>query len=219
MAKLYVIAGHGAGDPGACANGYQEAERVRALAARMKALGGADVEVLDTSRNWYADNGISSLSIPSNACLLELHMDSAAASARGGHVIIKSGFGADSYDNALAKFISGYFPGRSTIIAKCSDLANANRAAARGINYRLLECCFVSNAQDVAKFNANMDEVAKGILGAFGIKAASTEAAKPAASSGKLYRVQVGAFSVKANAERLRDELKAKGYDAFVKED
>ena len=29
--KLYVIAGHGQGDPGACANGYSEAERVRGV--------------------------------------------------------------------------------------------------------------------------------------------------------------------------------------------
>lgn len=42
--KLYIIAGHGAGDPGACANGYQEAERVRALAKRIKALNKGDKE-------------------------------------------------------------------------------------------------------------------------------------------------------------------------------
>lgn len=34
----------------------------------------------------------------------------------------------------------------------------------------------------------------------------------------KLYRVQVGAYEVKANAERLRDELKAKGYPGFIQE-
>ena len=32
----------------------------------------------------------------------------------------------------------------------------------------------------------------------------------------KLYRVQVGAFSIKENAERLKAELKEKGYDAFI---
>jgi N-acetylmuramoyl-L-alanine amidase len=31
-----------------------------------------------------------------------------------------------------------------------------------------------------------------------------------------LYRVQVGAFSVQANADKLCKELKAKGYQAFV---
>jgi len=34
----------------------------------------------------------------------------------------------------------------------------------------------------------------------------------------KLYRVQVGVFSSKANAERLAKELKAKGYSAVIKE-
>lgn len=35
--------------------------------------------------------------------------------------------------------------------------------------------------------------------------------------SNKLYKVQVGAFANKANADRLCNELKAKGYSAFVK--
>ena len=43
MAHLYVIAGHGAGDCGAVGNGYTEAERVRVLASRIKALGGNNV--------------------------------------------------------------------------------------------------------------------------------------------------------------------------------
>lgn len=33
-----------------------------------------------------------------------------------------------------------------------------------------------------------------------------------------LYRVQVGVFSVKANAERLKKELESKGYNAIIKE-
>ena len=33
----------------------------------------------------------------------------------------------------------------------------------------------------------------------------------------KLYRVQVGAFENRANAERLCAELKSKGYSAFIK--
>ncbi len=63
MAKLFVIAGHGAGDPGACGNGYSEAERVRALAQRIKTLGGNNVTLGDVNRNYYADNGISTLNI------------------------------------------------------------------------------------------------------------------------------------------------------------
>ena len=93
--KEFIIAGHGAGDPGATGNGYTEAERVRALAARIGALGGSNVTIADTSRNWYADNGISKLSIPKDYQIIELHMDRASASARGGHVIINGKYKAD----------------------------------------------------------------------------------------------------------------------------
>ena len=82
MAKLFVIAGHGAGDPGACANGFSEAERVRALAARIKAYGGDSVMLGDTSRNYYRDSGISRLTISKDYQIIELHQDSASASAK-----------------------------------------------------------------------------------------------------------------------------------------
>ena len=35
-------------------------------------------------------------------------------------------------------------------------------------------------------------------------------------TSKKLYRVQVGAYSVKANAEAMAKKLKADGYDAVI---
>lgn len=168
---LFIICGHGDGDPGATGNGYTEAERVRALAAKIKVLGGDAVEIGDTSKNWYRSGLVNNNNIPKGAKVLELHMDSGAASARGGHVIIDADFDADQYDKALAEFISTWFPGHSQTIAKRNDLANPNRAQAAGINYRLLECGFISNAADVEVFNSKMDEIAKGILKCFGIEA------------------------------------------------
>lgn len=173
MAHLFVIAGHGAGDPGATGNGYTEAERVRALAARLGALGSGNVTVADTSRDWYADNGISSLSIPGDWQIIELHMDSASASARGGHVIINAGFSPDVYDTALANFIGGILPGRANLIVGRADLANPARAAAKGYGYRLVECGFITNSEDVNIFNNQMDDLACGILSAFGIASTS----------------------------------------------
>lgn len=169
MSRLLVVAGHGAGDPGACAHGYTEAERVRVLADRIKAIGGDSVIVGDTSKNWYASNLFNSVDKSTFDFAIELHMDSASPSARGGHVIIKQGFVPDSYDSALAGFISGYFPGRSVSVSQRSDLQNMNVCAQRGINYRLLETCFISNAGDIAKFNADVDSVARGILKSLGI--------------------------------------------------
>lgn len=169
MTKLFIIAGHGAGDSGAVGHGYTEAERVRALASRIAALGGSNVTVGDMSRNWYRDGGITRLNISKDYQILELHMDSASPSARGGHVIIKSGFTPDSFDNALASMIGSIFPGRSNLIVGRSDLANVNRAASKGYGYRLMECGFISNAGDIQTFNNRMDDIARGILAAFGI--------------------------------------------------
>ena len=184
MPKLFVICGHGAGDPGACAHGYQEAERVRTLGKRIKTLGGSKVILADTNRDYYADNGISRLRYGTNDIwIVELHMDAASASARGAHVIIKSGYSADKYDKALAKNMSALLPGRSEIIQKRSDLANVNRAAAKGYNYRLLECGFISNVNDLNIFNNNINKIAEIILNAFGIKANNSTANEPVSES------------------------------------
>ncbi|MGN0405348.1 MAG: N-acetylmuramoyl-L-alanine amidase [Bariatricus sp.] len=169
MAHVFLICGHGAGDSGAVGNGYQEQERVRALGARIKALGGDYVTLADTSQNWYKTAGINTLTIPKDWQILELHMDSGAASAHGGHVIIKQGYTADKYDNALAAMLKEILPGRSSMIVGRSNLANVNRAAAKGYGYRLVEFGFISNANDVKIFNSRMDEIAEGVLQAFDI--------------------------------------------------
>ena len=169
MAHVFLICGHGAGDSGAVGNGYQEQERVRTLGARIKALGGDYVTLADTSKNWYKTAGINTLTIPKDWQILELHMDSGASSARGGHVIIKQGYTADKYDNALAKMLKEILPGRSNMIVGRGDLANVNRAAAKGYGYRLVEFGFISSKNDVKIFNSRMDDIAEGVLEAFDI--------------------------------------------------
>lgn len=217
---LYIIAGHGGGDPGACGNGYTEAERVRALAARMAALGGKEVYLCDTSVDWYVTNGISTADFGKGNQIIELHLDSFSnPTAKGGHVIIQAGIGgADSYDNALASYLGSTFPGRSNLIVERNDLANPARAAARGIGYRLVECCFISNASDIAKFSSSLDSVAAGLLNAFGIKTIQPKPdptpEPPPEPTEEMYRVrtswgdaksQVGAYRSLDNAKKMAD--------------
>lgn len=222
MAKLYIICGHGAGDPGACANGYSEAERVRALGKKIKELGGSNVVLMDTSRNWYEDNGISSYKFPKGAVVCELHLDSASASAKGGHVIVKEGLKADNYDRNIAKFITGMFPGRSASIAYRNDLANPNRAAFRGVNYRLVECCFISNADDIEKFNKNISKIAKGFIEAVGLKASTAKTSTTSKKSDAKKKTAKKSIDVIAkevingkwgNGDARKKKLKAAGYD------
>ena len=212
--KLFVIPGHGAGDSGAVGNGYKEAERVRALATKVKEYGGDNVILSDFNLNSYRSNIIGKCQVPNDCLILELHIDSSKnTKARGGHVIINANFKADEYDDALATMISTMFPGRAKTIVGRTDLANVRRAAEKGYNYRLLECCFISNTEDIKKFNAEMDKLAKEILGCF--KISVTESAKSATTTKKsneeiAKEVLAGKWG---NGAERKNRLTAAGYD------
>lgn len=72
---------------------------------------------------------------------------------------------------------------------------------------------FGSNHADVnhwfPKFGKSMDTVRNDVV----------KLLQEDETDGKIYRVQIGAFKVKKNAENLAAELKAKGYQTIVKED
>lgn len=168
--KIFVISGHGDGDKGAISNGFNEAERVRLLATKIKEYGGDNVVLCDFNINAYKSNVIGKGLVPKDCAILELHLDSSTNNAaKGGHIIISSNFEPDKYDKALEKVLVNRFAGRSQTIVRRSDIANANRAKAKGYNYRLIECCFISNFDDMKKFNAEIDNFAKDILRCFDI--------------------------------------------------
>lgn len=64
------------------------------------------------------------------------------------------------------------------------------------------------------------EAIVKGLCNHFGVKYVAPEAEKPSepVSPSTLYRVQVGAYFVKANAERMKRALEKDGYDAFIVE-
>lgn len=57
-------------------------------------------------------------------------------------------------------------------------------------------------------------EIAAKVNAQLGVK----DTPKPAAQPGILYKVQLGAFGVKENAQKLQEELKTKGYDTIIVE-
>ncbi|HHV51694.1 MAG TPA: SPOR domain-containing protein, partial [Clostridiales bacterium] len=68
----------------------------------------------------------------------------------------------------------------------------------------------------------NADKMAKAIFEGIAktYPAVKKQETKPAEQSGtgKMYKVQIGAFNSRANAEKLAAELKSKGYDPFIVE-
>ena len=79
----------------------------------------------------------------------------------------------------------------------------------------LLELGFMDSATDVPIILTNdfAQKCAKAIVSVIVERGGLTKKKKPAAG---LYKVQVGAFSKKANAEKLVAELAAKGYNAYI---
>lgn len=217
MPKLFIICGHGEVDPGAVGNGYQEAERVRELAKKIKYYGGDNVIIGDTTKNWFSRYMLNNDNVPKGSLVLELHMDSGASTARGAHVIIQDGFKPDKYDTALAKYLSGVLKGRSDIIVP-RNLRNSKLAKQNGINYRLAECGFITSAEDVKIFNTKMDEIAIGIIKSFGFEPITKEKQEVKQTEEKMYRVQVGAYKSKVNAEELKQKLIKSGYQAYIVE-
>lgn len=86
----------------------------------------------------------------------------------------------------------------------------------------LCELWFMDNKKDravgdtLAKQKAWGVEMAKGILDYLGIKWKEPKKEPVKVTSKAVYKVQVGAFSKKANAEKLKAELQKKGYSAKI---
>ena len=167
MAKnLLIIPGHGAGDPGACSDGYSEADLVRQLAAEMKAWGGAKCKRTAYKRNYYADYGVANLDKkqypPSKWRIVELHMDCANGKAKGAHTIqcskrTKAG-------KRVAKAVSKLLPGRAETHVLDSNLRNPRHGEMLGYDYQLIEVGFIDSDHDREYVRKHMDTVAMAIL-------------------------------------------------------
>lgn len=235
--KILLIAGHGAGDPGAIGtcNGktYKEAdltrEVVNGLAEKLK--NHASVTVYDQSRNAYTDykNGVlnSKAHFEDFDFVLEVHFnafqtDKGDGKTKGVEIFAKSG---SNIEGNIVKNIAALgFTNRGV---KSNGFAVINTARGKGAQAALLEVCFIDDADDMKLFLAKKDDIIIAIAKGFGFNAsgsASTKAEttsqkveKPATSeSGALYRVQVGAFSLKKNASEKCYAVKAAGFDAFM---
>lgn len=91
-----------------------------------------------------------------------------------------------------------------------------------------VEAAFHDNAEQAAWIIAHVvdigEAICKGICNHYGVKyvapaAAAEKQPEESSKTNVFYRVQVGAFNERKNAEKMHDELKAKGYDsAFIVE-
>lgn len=146
---------------------------------------------------------------------VSIHFNSGASDRNGNGqttgtevFIYSSNSGAKVYADNICKAISALgFKNRGVKVNSGLYVLKNTKADAL-----LIECCFVDDADDVKKYDAESmaTAIVKGITG-------QTVASKPTPTpSGKLYKVQCGAYRDKANAEAQVAKLKAAGFDAII---
>lgn len=177
MKRILLIAGHGAGDPGACATfgsvTYKEAdEAVMVVDGIAAALRGYDceVETYPHSRNAYADYLEGKLR--SNAQFtqydyaLEIHFNAFQRVEKDGRVkgteIYYPSAGAPS--GCEDRILTGLAAlGLTTRKSAAGKYAVINTAAGEGCKANLLEVCFLDDADDLMIYTRHRTEICEAI--------------------------------------------------------
>ena len=171
--RVLLISGHGAGDPGAVAFGYKEAELVRALVPKIKnALAAYDCEcdIFDMGKSMYHELIVEGrhFDFKPYDYVLEVHLNCCKENADGFST------GSEIYVTRTEKIITV----EEKVVAALSEFGFKNRgvkrknfdviaeAKAQGVSAALLEVCFIDDYDDLAVYLANEDEIAKAVADA-----------------------------------------------------
>ena len=220
MGKHLVIAGHGKQpsgriDYGAEGNGYKENNLTKELCTLMDAYAGEEMSFI-TDHDVYA---YRTMGIHTGwDSITEIHFNAFNTAAYGCEVLIHADFEPDALDKKLLAvldtyFVSRGFKKRSTALG--NRIENMEVCKTKGFNYRLVEVCFIDNANDMKVYQANKKAIAMGLVEAITGKV-QTPAEPETEATGSLYRVQVGAYKTKGNADKMKEKLKTAGFEAVV---
>jgi N-acetylmuramoyl-L-alanine amidase len=221
--KVFLGVGHGGKDPGAVANGFEEADLNLSIALACQAELVRHGVTVGMSRTKDESDDLKEEIKECNAFKPDLAVDI--------HNNAGGGDGAEAYhqhSGGISKTLAVNILGEIVQIGQNSRGAKT-RKNSRGKDYYgfirqtdapavIVECAFVDNAKDIKIIDTAAEQknmgiaIAKGILKTLGIDWKQ----QTAATTGKLYRVQIGAYSQKSNAEAMQKKLKAAGFDAII---
>ena len=167
--KMLLIAGHGAGDPGTVRLGYNEADLTREFASLLKTELSryCDVDIADTSKNWYRHiiKNFNRFDFTPYKYVLELHFNSNSKGEAGDGKTT----GTEIYVTREEKGVSA----EENIVNGIASLGFKNRGVKsvnfdliyyikkQGVSSALLEVCFLDDKDDVALYQAKKKEIAR----------------------------------------------------------
>jgi N-acetylmuramoyl-L-alanine amidase len=221
--RIVLDAGHGGKDPGVVANGLKEKDLTLQIVKHIGRLLG-EYEGVEVHYTRTDDR------------FLELTERAAIANKLKADYFISvhiNGGGGTGFETFIfngttdAKTIACQNVIHQEILKAIGNVTDRGKKRANYAVLRETKCAailtenlFIDHAVDASKLKSQefILKIAyghvNGLVKAFGLK--KKERAKEVTKANKLYRVQVGAFADKANAEKLAAELKAKGYSAII---
>lgn len=177
--KILLISGHGAGDPGACANGLKEAdltvEMVKGIRPLLEQY--ADVDLYPADRNAYKDiqNGCLKVNFANYNYVLEVHFNSGGGT--GTEIFITTKEKGHSVEDKIVANIAKI--GLRNRGVKVKDWLVIKTAKNKGVSSALLETCFIDNKNDTNIYMENKSKffnaVVDGIVDGFGLKKGTSE--------------------------------------------
>jgi N-acetylmuramoyl-L-alanine amidase len=217
--KVFIGVGHGGSDPGAVANGAKEKDLNLSIAKACRDVlvrHGVEVRM---SRAKDENDTLSEEIKECNAFSPDLAVDihNNAGGGDGAEAFYHYGGGKSKTlaENILSEIVKVGQNSRGAKVRKNSNGKDyygfIRETSAPAV---IVECAFVDNAQDLKILASESDRqkvgeaIAKGLLKTLGIEYKGEK--------NTLYRVQVGAYLLKSNAEAVQKKIKAVGFDAFI---
>jgi N-acetylmuramoyl-L-alanine amidase len=180
--KILLIAGHGAGDPGATGNGYTEAVLAREVVSKLKSHLSpyADITVFDTNKKMSTYLITNSYNFKAYDYVFEVHFNAfkkesvSNGNIKGTEILVHSTEVNTNVEKAILDSICalGY---TNRGIKHRSDLMVMNTCKGKQqVSYALLEVYFIDDIDDMKFYIAKKEEtckaIANGIIKGFGLK-------------------------------------------------
>ena len=212
--KILIIKGHGGSDVGAVSGNLIEKTMNSITATAMY--------------NYLKSQGFTNVTLDNENT--DIDQEVILANSGSYDIVISVHYNAGGGDGFECYYHSSNSKAKNLCLAietQIKAIGQNSRGVKLGDNYKIirkvtpmsiiLEGGFIDNATDRQLFDTQSEQekvgiaYAKGVMQYLGVKDATL------VTTGKLYKVQVGAFSQLSNANKLLNELKEKGYNAYIK--
>ena len=217
--KVFIAVGHGGRDPGAVANGFQEKNLNLAIALACKKVLDDHGVLTQISRTVDEDDELTQRIRECNAfdpdLALDIHNNAGGGDGAEVYHHFGGGTGKVLAQNILEEITAIGQNSRGTK-TRLNDAGTDYFGFIRQTNAPavIVECAFLDNAKDLPIIDTAAEQetmgtaIAKGILKTLNIPFRQQDA--------ELYRVQVGAYRVRENAQAMLKKLEEAGFSGFI---